>query len=245
MRGKCSRDWVSGILDSLLDWGKECEVNIFTMELKMRNRLIQLSMMICLFVVGFTRLVAAQEVPTEKPKPKNPIAKKAAMVLVPDAGFLVKRSKPISSHQIIQAAKFKIANRLCSKTVVDGVVNYDILHNGRSVNIVEKTDGEIEVYMTKLYGPKDLDELRTANPDLYMHVRAFPKTSNGDQAVRLSVEVDVVYRSKNKSELKKSHPEICSIYDRYVSPPKKLPKLIVTPRIIIQDEEAIIHFSKN
>jgi len=205
------------------------------MGLEMRNH--SSLVLIILGTLGLEgSLVWGQDGPVEKPKLEKPIAKKAVIVFVPDAGLIRNVSKRKSSQQILKSAKPHFANRLCAKTEVDGVVTYDILHAGRSVEIVEKPGGEIEVSMTRVFGDDDLDELRSENPDLYMHVRAFPKTSNGDQAVRIRVEVDVVYRSKNKSDLKKSHPNVFSIYDRYVSQSKKLPMLIVTPRIIIQDE---------
>ena len=202
----------------------------------MESRLIQL-VVVWGSVFGFTGFADAQVALVAKPKLEKPVERKSARVFVPDAGFQRMRSKPLSSQQILALPNLNTVDRLCSKTKIEGAVEYDILHEGRSLKIVEKADGEIEVSMTRIFGPNDLDELRTSNPDLYMHARAFPKRSNGDQAVRFRVEVDVVYRSDNLSNLKKAHPKIYLIYDRFVLSPGKAPLLTVTPRIVIQNEE--------
>ena len=68
-------------------------------------------------------------------------------------------------------------------------------------------NGSISVTHTKTYRFKDLDQLRTKHPELYMHFRAFPKSTHGNWPIRLTLEIESVCNAKNKTELKRKDSE--------------------------------------
>lgn len=163
-----------------------------------------------------------------------------AEVSVPDGGAFVSGS--IVHRPVVEPVRpwfFKEydgpAIQVISALKTEELTFYEVTHGGRNLNVRVFDTGKIEIGMIRLYTEENMDELEEAHPDLMMHVRAFPRTSNGNAKFRLSIEAETTLSFENADELASRHPDLKAVFDRCR---EHQPVIItVTPRIIIQEEE--------
>ena len=69
--------------------------------------------------------------------------------------------------------------------------------------------------VTRQYGPDDRDLLMEKHPDLYMSAKDFPATTEGAEAVEVTIGVTQKIEVAAVDELKLKHPEAYQSYLKY------------------------------
>jgi hypothetical protein len=96
----------------------------------------------------------------------------------------------------------------------NGVKTTSIVDQGQEYQIVEDADGTIEVTMSRRYGIDDAEQLQDSHPDLYMHLKSFPRESAGSP-VEVAVTIKETFTADNVDALKEQHPDAYAIYEKY------------------------------
>jgi hypothetical protein len=176
------------------------------------KRIIALSL-VCSFM--FAHRATSQET-VELPKLATTTI--APDVHVPDAGFVRHRSGPQKTSREILAAS-RVMDQQCSKTEVDGVITYDIIHDNKPLKMVIRPSGAIEITVVRMFDSRNANELRAEFPSLNTRLNAFPTKTDGNSRVRVNLEIETTYSFANAAKLKEKRIDLHRIYDRHTRPP--------------------------
>lgn len=161
-------------------------------------------------------------------------------VSVPDGGTVLIGSRRSGTSAVARTGRdlvrrLHVSNQVCSVTKDEGLTMYELVYDNQPVSVKVHDSGRIEMVVVRTFGENDMDELATLHPDIYMHLRAFPKTSNGDSAIRISIEAETTLKFENVDDLVARHPALKPAYDLCSNYSPVM--ITVTPRIIIQEED--------
>ena len=139
-------------------------------------------------------------------------------VHVPDGGLVRHNSAPRkSSREII--ASTKAMDQQCSKTVVDGLITYDIIHDGKPLKLLLRPNGTIEMTIVRLFDIRNADELGTSHPLLAARFKEFPSKIGDNSRVRVNLEIETTHSFASASELEERRPDLYRIYNQHARPP--------------------------
>lgn len=150
--------------------------------------------------------------------PKLATTTGASDVHVPDANLVRHRSSPQKSSREILAT-FKVNDQRCSKTEVDGVITYDIIHDNKPLKIIVRPNGAIEMTVVRMFESRNADELRAEFPDLDTRLDALPKRLDGNSRIRIKLEIETTYSFANAAKLKKDRKDLYRIYNQHTRSP--------------------------
>ena len=146
------------------------------------------------------------------------VADLAQEVHVPDAGPARHPLSRIKTSREILAAQ-RIEDRRCSKTVVDGVTTFDLIHDNRPLKMVIYPAGRIELTEVRIFNADNAEQLREAYPDLIMDFNSFPKIVAPNSRVCLSLQVETNHVFSGPVELEKNRPDLHRVYLQHTRPP--------------------------
>ncbi len=146
------------------------------------------------------------------------IRKLALHVHVPDAGLAMHRPSRIKTSREILAAQ-RIEDRRCSKTVVDGVTTFDLIHDNQPLQMVIYPGGRIEITEVRSFNADNADQLRESYPDLIMDFNSFPKSVEPNSRVRLNLQIETNHGFTGPVELETNRPDLHRLYLQHTRPP--------------------------
>lgn len=117
---------------------------------------------------------------------------------------------------IMDTTMFSTGTRVAVQvTLENGVKKTRAEENGIKTYIEELVEGGIRMKVTRQYGPDDRDLLMEKYPDLYMSAKDFPTTTEGAEAVEVTIGVTQKIEVAAVDELKLKYPDAYQSYLKY------------------------------
>ncbi len=117
---------------------------------------------------------------------------------------------------IMDTTMFSTGNSVAVQvTMEDGIKKIRAEENGLKTYIEESAGGGILMRLTRQYGPDDMDLLMEKHPDLYMSAKDFPATTEGAEAVEVTIGITQKIEAASVDALKVQHPEAYKAFLKY------------------------------
>ena len=166
---------------------------------------------ICFKVTVFSLLFVTQDATSENEQKLPTFARTITLehsLYMPVRGAVPHKRTNLSSRELLKRPKPRPRDQVCSRVMRDGVLTYDILHEGKPLTIEIHQGGSIEITLRQTIHRDKLQTLEATHPDI---AKDFEKHS--DQIVFL--EIESTYTSLHEEQLKRLYPKVFEIYSRY------------------------------
>ncbi|QEG21505.1 hypothetical protein [Mariniblastus fucicola] len=150
--------------------------------------------------------------------PKLATTTVASEVSVPDAGMVRHRTSPQRTSREILASS-NIMDQQCSRTEVDGVITYDIIHDNKPLKMVIRPGGAIEMTIVRNFDSRNASDLPAEFREVKARFDAFPTKTVDGSRVRLNLEIETTYSFPDADKLKESRADLYRVYNLHMRPP--------------------------